>query len=94
VSKSRKIRKGYFIRKGLGDRHQQTHWWSLNHCTFCGACLEKPFHYRNFNEILVDIALAQQMMQGTRLVFLDHWDALVLTTELDVVYPDSLFYNT
>jgi hypothetical protein len=56
---------------------QVAHGCSLNHCTFYGTCLEKPFHYRKFNEILVDIALAQQMMPATRRVFLANGDALV-----------------
>jgi radical SAM superfamily enzyme YgiQ (UPF0313 family) len=69
---------------------QVTYGCSHNRCTFCGTYLEKPFRPRVFDEILEDIALAQQIRPATRRVFLADGDALVLSTDRLVKILDQL----
>jgi radical SAM superfamily enzyme YgiQ (UPF0313 family) len=69
---------------------QVTYGCSHNRCTFCGTYLDKPFQARPVEEVLEDIALAQQRMPGTRRVFLADGNGLVLNTERLVTILDAL----
>jgi len=69
---------------------QVTYGCSHNRCTFCGTYLDKPFRPRVLDEILEDIALAQQVRPATRRVFLADGDALVLSTDRLVKILDQL----
>jgi len=60
---------------------QITYGCSHNRCTFCGTYLDKRFQVRPTNEVMEDIARAQQMMPETRRVFLADGDAMVLSTD-------------
>ena len=51
---------------------------SANHCTFCGAYLNKPFAIKDFNEISSDIEKGQSLYPKTRRVFILDGDALVM----------------
>jgi radical SAM superfamily enzyme YgiQ (UPF0313 family) len=69
---------------------QITYGCSHNRCTFCGTYLDKPFQVRPLEEVLEDIALAQERMPGTRRVFLADGNGLVLSTERLVTILDAL----
>lgn len=51
---------------------------SANHCTFCGAYLNKPFAIKDFEEIASDIKRGQARYPETRRVFILDGDALVM----------------
>jgi radical SAM superfamily enzyme YgiQ (UPF0313 family) len=69
---------------------QITYGCSHNNCTFCGTYLDKPFRVRPANEVMEDIALAQQTMPETRRVFLADGDAMVLSTDRLIPILDAL----
>jgi len=69
---------------------QVTYGCSHNRCTFCGTYLEKAFRLRPIEEVLEDIALAQEQIPGTRRVFLADGNALVLKMEPLVAILDAL----
>lgn len=54
---------------------------SSNHCTFCGAYLDKPFALKDFNEISLDIEEGAKLYSQIRRVFLLDGDALVVNNE-------------
>lgn len=68
---------------------------SLNHCTFCGAYMGKPFSIKNHDEIMSDIEEASDLYPDTRRVFLLDGDALVINNamlipvlkRLDKIFP-------
>ncbi|MCP4653580.1 MAG: radical SAM protein [Candidatus Omnitrophica bacterium] len=51
---------------------------SDNHCTFCGAYLNKPFRMKPVDEIYSDIAQHARIYPDTRRVFLIDGDALII----------------
>ena len=69
---------------------QVTYGCSHNRCTFCGTYLDKPFQPRPMDEVLEDIALAQERMPDTRRVFLADGNGLVLSAERLVAILDAL----
>jgi radical SAM superfamily enzyme YgiQ (UPF0313 family) len=69
---------------------QITYGCSHNRCTFCGTYQDKPFQIRPIEEVLEDIALAQQHMPDTRRVFLADGNSLVLSTEQIITVLDAL----
>ncbi len=69
---------------------QVTYGCSHNRCTFCGTYLDKPFRVRLADEVLEDVALAQQLMPETQRVFLADGDALVLSTRRLIPILDAL----
>jgi len=69
---------------------QITYGCSHNRCTFCGTYLDKPFRVRPVDEVMEDIALAQQKMPETRRVFLADGDAMVLSTDRLAPILDAL----
>ncbi len=69
---------------------QVTYGCSHNRCTFCGTYLDKTFRPRDLDEVLEDIALAQEAMPTTRRVFLADGDALVLPTDRLITILDQL----
>jgi radical SAM superfamily enzyme YgiQ (UPF0313 family) len=69
---------------------QVTYGCSHNGCTFCGTYLDKPFQARPLDEVLEDVALAQQRMPDTRRIFIADGNALVLSTRHLVTVLDAL----
>ena len=69
---------------------QVTYGCSHSECTFCGTYLDKPFQARPEVEVLQDIALAQEVLRGTRRVFLADGNALVLGTRRLTAILDAL----
>lgn len=55
---------------------------SYNRCTYCAMYLEKRFRQRSREDLLEDMALAQQMLgaESVRKVFLADGDALIMRT--------------
>jgi len=51
---------------------------SANHCSFCGAYMNKPFRVKEAEEIFCDIERGAHLYPETRRVFLMDGDALVL----------------
>lgn len=54
---------------------------SSNHCTFCGAYLNKTFRIKDKKEILTDIKQGAMYYPDTRKVFLIDGDVLVLSND-------------
>ncbi len=69
---------------------QITYGCAHNGCTFCGTYLDKPFQLRPLDEVLEDVALAQQRMPDTRRVFLADGNALIASTKRLVTILDAL----
>jgi len=69
---------------------QVTYGCSHNRCTFCPTYLDKPFKIRNIDTIMKDIKDAQNMVPGTRRVFLADGNALVLKTTMLYDILDAL----
>ena len=69
---------------------QVTYGCSHNSCTFCGTYRGKPFRIRPMEEVLEDIALAQERLPETQRVFLADGNSLVLDTEQLVTILDAL----
>jgi radical SAM superfamily enzyme YgiQ (UPF0313 family) len=63
---------------------------SSNHCTFCGAYLNKPFRIKEIDEILSDIRKGAINYPNTRKVFLMDGDALVLSNKKLIPILDVL----
>lgn len=51
---------------------------SSNHCSFCGAYLNKQFRIKDYEEVAADIGEGAQLWPDTRRVFLMDGDALVV----------------
>ncbi len=69
---------------------QVTYGCSHNRCTFCGTYLDKPFQTRPLEDVQQDVALARQVIPGTRRVFLADGNALVLSSRRLVQILDAL----
>lgn len=54
---------------------------SANHCSFCGAYLNKPFSLKNIAEIEGDIYLGSRLCPDERRIFLMDGDALAVKNE-------------
>ncbi|MBU1044723.1 MAG: radical SAM protein [Candidatus Omnitrophica bacterium] len=63
---------------------------SSNHCTFCGAYLNKPFRIKSEDEILNDIRQGAKRYPQTRKVFLIDGDALVLGNKILIPVLDQI----
>ncbi|MBU1086197.1 MAG: radical SAM protein [Candidatus Omnitrophica bacterium] len=63
---------------------------SSNHCTFCGAYLNKPFRVKAENEIVKDIRQGVMLYPHTRKVFLIDGDALVLGNKMLIPLLDQI----
>ncbi|MHC5036449.1 MAG: radical SAM protein [Planctomycetota bacterium] len=69
---------------------QITYGCSHGKCTFCGSFLDKRFSVRPEREVMEDIALASEAMEGARRIFLCDGDAMVLKTPRLIRILDAL----